>query len=150
MKDAIGDLDEPVHFSRSLTPEIIAEKTGHPNHWCMRPMSDKFAPDNDFLQPGVIKGRSFRTLAWDEPSLTVAYGHREVHVHPNCLRRLSMLEAMRLQSFPDHYELRGNMSQQIDMISDAVAPPVAKALATALREQTDLAVEPRLYLTAEG
>lgn len=146
--DAIKELDEPVHFSRGLTPEKIEKETGHPNHWCMRPMSKKFDPDNDFLQPGVIKGRSFRTLAWDQPSLTVAYGHREVHVHPECHRRLSILEAMRLQAFPDAYELVGNMSQQIDMISDAVAPPVAKALADAIREQTDLTVEPRLYLTA--
>jgi DNA (cytosine-5)-methyltransferase 1 len=148
VKDAIGELDEPVHYSRSLTPEDIEEKTGHPNHWCMRPKSEKFDPDNDFLEPGVIKGRSFRTLAWDEPSLTVAYGHREVHVHPSTNRRLSILEAMRLQSFPDHYELVGNMSQQIDMVSDAVAPPVAKALAEAIREQANLEVEPRLYLTA--
>lgn len=146
--DAIGDLDEPVHFSRSLTPEDIEEETGHPNHWCMRPKSKKFDPDNDFLEPGNNKGRSFRTLEWGEPSLTVAYGHREVHVHPSTNRRLSMLEAMRLQSFPDSYELVGNMSQQIDMISDAVAPPVAKALAEAIREQAELQPEPRLYLTA--
>ena len=148
VQDAIGGLDEPLHFSRSLTPEKIEKETGHPNHWCMRPMSKKFDPDNDFLQPGVVKGRSFRTLAWDEPSLTVAYGHREVHVHPKCHRRLSMLEAMRLQGFPDRYELVGNMSQQIDMVSDAVAPPVAAALAEAIREQSDHRVEPRLYLTS--
>lgn len=146
--DAIGELDEPLHFSRSLTPKKIEAETGHPNHWCMRPMSDKFDPDNDFLEPGVIKGRSFRTLAWDEPSLTVAYGHREVHVHPECHRRLSMWEAMRLQGFPDEYELVGNMSQQIDMVSDAVSPPVAQALAGAIRDQVELRAEPRLYLTA--
>lgn len=131
--DAIGELDEPLHYSRSLTPEDITEETGHPNHWCMRPMSDKFDPDNDFLEPGVIKGRSFRTLAWDEPSLTVAYGHREVHVHPSCIRRLSVYEAMLLQGFPSReeriYELKGNLSNQIDLISDAVPPPLAKSLA---------------------
>ena len=127
VQDAIGDLPEPIHFSRSLTPEDIAQEAGHPNHWCMRPRSDKF--EDGSLSPGEIKGRSFRTLAWDQPSYTVAYGHREVHVHPNCNRRLSIFEAMRLQAFPDEYELVGNLSQQIDMISDAVAPPVAEALA---------------------
>jgi DNA (cytosine-5)-methyltransferase 1 len=148
VEDAIGDLDEPVYFSRSLTPEDIENKTGHPNHWCMRPRSKKFDPENDFLEPGNNKGRSFRTLEWRKPSLTVAYGHREVHVHPECHRRLSIFEAMQLQCFPDSYELIGNMSQQIDMISDAVSPPVAKALAEAIREQVDLQTEPRLYLTA--
>jgi site-specific DNA-cytosine methylase len=67
-----------------------------------------------------------------------------------CVEVLIQIEPMRLQRFPDRYELMGNMSQQIDMISDAVAPPVANALATAIREQTDFAVEPRLYLTADG
>jgi DNA (cytosine-5)-methyltransferase 1 len=135
VRDAIENLPEPVHYSRSLTPEEIDRKAGHPNNWCMRPRSDKFDPDNDFLEPGTIKGRSFRTLAWDEPSYTVAYGHREVHVHPSTNRRLSIFEAMRLQGFPDSYELRGNLSEQIDMISDAVAPPVARALASALKNQ---------------
>lgn len=37
-----------------------------------------------------------------------------------------MLEAMRLQGFPDHYELVRNISQQIDMASDAVARPVPR------------------------
>jgi len=138
VRDAIGDLNEPVLYNSKLTPDKIRDKTGHPNHWCMRPKSDKFDPDNDFLEPGVIKGRSFRTLAWHEPSFTVAYGNREVHVHPECHRRLSVFEAMRLQDFPDHYELIGNMSQQIDMVSDAVPPSVAKAIGEAIFQQTNL------------
>jgi DNA (cytosine-5)-methyltransferase 1 len=135
VRGAIEDLDEPVRYSRDLTPEDIERKAGHPNHWCMQPKSAKFDPENDFLEPGVIKGRSFRTLAWDQPSYTVAYGHREVHVHPNCERRLSIFEAMRLQGFPDRYQLLGNLNRQIDMISDAVAPPVARALAAAVKAQ---------------
>ena len=30
-----------------------------------------------------LAGRSFRRLAWDEESPTVAYGNREIHIHPN-------------------------------------------------------------------
>jgi DNA (cytosine-5)-methyltransferase 1 len=116
----------------------------------MRPKSKKFDPDNNFLEPGNNQGRSFRALEWEEPSLTVAYGHREVHIHPECHRRLSMFEAMRLQKFPDSYELVGNMSQQIDMISDAVAPPVAKALADAFREQAELQSEHQMYSVTGG
>jgi len=136
VEDAIWDLNDndPLHYSRSLTPEEIMEKTGHPNHWCMRPMSDKF-DDDDFLEPGVTKGRSFRTLKWDAPSYTVAYGNREMHVHPSCERRVSILEAMRFQGFPDSYELRGNLSEQSSMVSDAVPPPLARALAGALSMQ---------------
>ena len=78
-------------------------------------------------------GRSFRTLSWNEPSWTVAYGHREVHVHPDGKRRLSMLEALLLQGFPARYELRGTLTDQIRQVSDSVPPPLAAALATGLR-----------------
>ena len=39
---------------------------------------------------------------------------------------------MLLQGFPERYVLRGTLSEQITMVSDAVAPPVARALALAL------------------
>ena len=65
--------------------------------------------------------------------MTVAYGHREVHVHPNMHRRLSIREAMRLQGFPDSYQLMGTLSDQTRMVSDAVPPPLAQALAKQLR-----------------
>ena len=73
----------------------------------MAPKSKKFT--NGMLEPGDDRGRSFRVLSWDKPSYTVAYGHREVHVHPNMHRRLSIYEAMRLQGFPHSYELKGNV-----------------------------------------
>lgn len=131
--DTIGHLEEPVYFSRKLTPEDVAARTGHPNHWCMRPRSSKFKSGE--LEPGKIKGRCFRVLDWNRPSYTVAYGNREVHVHPRCHRRLSVFEAMLLQAFPEEYVLEGTMSAQFGMVSDAVAPPVAKAIALALKKQ---------------
>jgi DNA (cytosine-5)-methyltransferase 1 len=73
-------------------------------------------------------------LDWDSASRTVAYGHREVHVHPSGKRRLSVYEAMLLQGFPQNYRLFGNLSQQITLVSDAVPPPVGRALAERIRE----------------
>lgn len=143
--DAIGHLDEPVYFSRKLTPEEIATRAGHPNHWCMRPRSSKFTSGE--LEPGKIKGRCFRVLDSNRPSYTVAYGNREVHVHPMCHRRLSVYEAMLLQSFPERYVLEGTLSEQISMVSDAVAPPVAKAIALAIKEQLRLSNKERLKLS---
>jgi DNA (cytosine-5)-methyltransferase 1 len=98
----------------------------------MAPRSKKF--DNGFLKEGEVKGRAFRVLAWDEPSWTVAYGHREVHVHPSGKRRLSVYEAMLLQGYPPDYRLMGTLSDQIRLVSDAVAPPVAAALARRINE----------------
>ena len=78
-------------------------------------------------------GRSFRVLSWNEPSWTVAYGHREVHVHPNGNRRLSIYEAMLLQSFPKSYKLTGNISNQVRLISEAVPPKLAFCIAKSIR-----------------
>ena len=129
VRDAIGGLPAPAYFRRGIR---VDEIPFHPNHWCMKPQSSKFFDGS--LEEGTIKGRPFRVLHWDRPSWTVAYGNREVHVHPTGLRRLSVYEAMRLQGFPKRYELRGTLSDQIRMVSDSVPPPLAHALSLSLRD----------------
>ena len=138
VRDKIHKLPKPTHFERGLTPEQIAH---HPNHWCMQPRSPRFT--NRTLKEGQITGRPFRVLSWDKPSWTVAYGHREVHVHPSGKRRLSVYEAMMLQGFPKDYELKGTLSDQIRMVSDAVSHPVAFALAKAILRTLDLNQTPK-------
>ena len=125
--DAIKDLAPPVHFSRDIGE---SEVPVHPNHWCMVPKSHRFFDGS--LVEGYSSARSFKTLAWDKPSITVSYGHREVHIHPNRKRRLSVFEAMKLQGFPDDYVLKGSLSAQIDQVSEAVPPPLAKAVAMSI------------------
>lgn len=133
VKDAIGGLPTPALFSRDLTPDKIPF---HPNHWCMQPVSKKFS--NGKLERGVTtNGRPFRVLHWDKPSWTVAYGNREVHIHPSGKRRLSVYEAMLLQGFPDWYQLIGNLSEQIRMVSDAVPPALGEAMGKAVRSVVD-------------
>jgi DNA (cytosine-5)-methyltransferase 1 len=97
----------------------------------MKPKSIRFTQEG-MLVPGNGSHRSFKTLAWDQPSITVAYGHREVHVHPDCKRRLSVYEAMLLQGFPKSYELLGTLSSQITQVSEAVPPKMAEAVADAI------------------
>ncbi|MTW05627.1 DNA cytosine methyltransferase [Pseudoduganella ginsengisoli] len=126
VRDAIENLPQPVFFDRSLTPKDIPH---HPNHWTMRPLSKRFGPDL------VSSGRSLIRLNWDKPSRTVAYGHREIHVHPSGLRRLSIYEAMLLQGFPKDYQLCGTLSEQVTQVSNAVPPPLAKVLAESIRIQ---------------
>jgi DNA (cytosine-5)-methyltransferase 1 len=85
----LAGLPKPAFYRRDLAPEDIEF---HPNHWAMNPRSAKF-------QNGIHgDGRSFRRLKWGRPSFTVAYGNREVHMHPNGKRRLSVFEAMRLRA----------------------------------------------------
>jgi len=131
VQGAIGHLPDATHFERGLTPDGIPF---HVNHWCMKPKSPKFTTPGA-LRPGDGSNRSFKTLAWGSPSPTVAYGHREVHIHPSCTRRLSVYEAMLLQGFPEEYELIGSLSSQIVQISEAVPPPVAQAVSQSVRAQ---------------
>jgi len=129
VKDAIGHLPEPIHNDRGLDADSIAV---HPNHWCLVPRSNKF--ESATLEQGQAYGRSFRTLSWNEPSWTVAYGHREVHVHPSGKRRLSIYEAMLLQTFPHEYRLIGNMSAQVRLVSEAVPVKLAHQIAQSIRD----------------
>ena len=120
-------LPEPLLFQRGVKKHDIPH---HPNHWTMYPRSRKFTDGTLIKNPR--RGRSFRVLDWDKPSLTVAYGNREIHVHPEAHRRLSVYEAMLLQGLPEDYELLGTLSDQIRQVSDAVPPQIAEALASAI------------------
>lgn len=130
VRTAIGGLKEPTHFSRDAEPSNFAH---HKNHWCMAPKSKRFK-EGGGLKAGDSSFRSFKTLDWEKPSITVAYGHREVHVHPDRHRRLSVYEAMILQGFPHSYELVGTLSSQIDQVSEAVPPPLAEAVARSVKD----------------
>jgi len=120
---------EPAFYNKSLKPEDIPF---HQNHWTMVPRSTKF--QNGFFKKDPIPSRSFRKLDWLKPSWTVAYGNREIHVHPSGKRRLSIFEAMILQGFPVNYVLNGNLSEQVKLVSDAVPPPLAYHLALAISD----------------
>lgn len=126
VKEAIGGLADPVFFSPGL---MAADFPVHPNHWTMKPRSSRFC------NPKALRTntRSFKRLSWREPSPTIAFGNREIHIHPTGRRRLSIYEAMLLQGFPHDFVLEGNLSQQVEQISNAVPPPLAKSVAAAIR-----------------
>ena len=58
----------------------------------------------------------------------------EIHVYPSGRRRLSIFEAMLLQGFPQNQTrpLEGNLSAQVEQVSNAVPPPLAYSLALAI------------------
>lgn len=131
VQEAIGGLVEPAFFNRNLNPNDIPL---HPNHWTMNPKSPRFMdPDGDHP-----KGRSFKRLVWTDASPTIAFGHREIHIHPDGRRRLSIYEAMRLQSFPPEFILEGNLSEQVEQVSNAVPPLLGKSIAAAVKKSLDV------------
>jgi DNA (cytosine-5)-methyltransferase 1 len=123
--DAIGELPHPRFFSAGLEEDDIPH---HPNHWTMNPVSPRFR-----MKAVAHGGRCFKQLNWKKPSPTIAFGHREIYVHPSGKRRLSIFEAMLLQGFPESFVLEGNLSEQVEQVSNAVPPPLAKSLAAAIK-----------------
>ncbi len=130
VRDAIGGLKPPAFFKHGLSPKDIPV---HPNHWTMQPRSPRF----DNPESENREGRSFRRLAWDTESPTIAFGHREIHIHPCGRRRLSIYEAMLLQGFPEKFVLEGNLTEQVQQISNAVPPPLALSVASAVTRALD-------------
>jgi DNA (cytosine-5)-methyltransferase 1 len=79
----------------------------------------------------------FRRLVWDGLALTVdtRFGDPRYFLHPDQNRGFSFREAARIQGFPDSFTFAGSRSDKFRLIGNAVPPPVAKCLATAIRGQ---------------
>ena len=76
----------------------------------------------------------YYVLRWDEPSNTIpAHLHKDGlrHIHPDSrqLRTITVREAARLQTFPDDFEFISGMSDNYNMIGNAVPPLMAKIIA---------------------
>lgn len=82
-------------------PEQIANGNEYFN-----PYSSKFRE----IQEGDVSHKSFKRLHRYRFSPTAWYGNQEVHLHPWKARRLSVREALRIQSVPDEYILPEDMS----------------------------------------
>ena len=79
----------------------------------------------------------YRRLAWDGVALTVdtRFGDPRYFVHPDEQRGFSFREAARIQGFPDTFKFEGSKRDRYRQIGNAVPPPIAKALAFAIKEQ---------------
>jgi DNA (cytosine-5)-methyltransferase 1 len=79
----------------------------HPNgEMIFTPKSERFKT----IPEGSTNNKSFKRLHRDRYSPTAAYGNNEVHLHPYEPRRLSVAEALAIQSLPREYQLPTDMS----------------------------------------
>lgn len=79
--------------------------------------------------------KSYKRLHRWRFSPTVCYGNNEVHLHPWLPRRLSVAEALALQSLPKEFELPKNMSlsSKFKTIGNGVPFVLSKAIAERLK-----------------
>jgi DNA (cytosine-5)-methyltransferase 1 len=113
---------------RPFLPDLVESEPDMPGlpisltieHWFMKndvlnhPNGDmSFVPKSErfnTVPEGSTKAKSFKRLHRWRPSPTAAYGNNEVHLHPYFPRRLSVAEALAIQSLPAEYQLPTNMT----------------------------------------
>lgn len=107
-------------------PEKIANGREYFN-----PHSSKFKE----VAEGDVSRKSFKRLHRYRYSPTAWYGNQEVHLHPWKPRRLSVREALRIQSVPDEYILPEAMSlsAKFKMVCNGVPCVIAFNLASAVQ-----------------
>lgn len=91
------------------------------------------------IAEGDVSRKSFKRLHRWRYSPTAAYGNNEVHLHPYKARRLSVAEAMAIQSLPAWFELPIDMSlsKKFKVIGNGVPVLMSSKIARALNDFID-------------
>jgi DNA (cytosine-5)-methyltransferase 1 len=131
-RDALHGLPTP-----PVRPAIYddeAEVQGPANHLAMRHskrVMDKIAG----IPPGTGP-MSYRRLHPIRPANTLFSGHRAPPAHFAEPRSITVREAARLQGFPDSFRVYGSFANQMEQVTNAVPPPLARAVLSVLIDVT--------------
>lgn len=74
----------------------------------------------------------YKRLSMSLPATTMVPGHNAFPVHPLLPRTLTVREAARIQTFPDHMRFVGTRQQQCTLVGNAVPPLLAEIFAASI------------------
>jgi len=134
-------LNQNIKLSSSLPKELTVDYWFKKNDVENHPNSkDQFKPRAGLekflrIEEGDDSKKSFKRLHRNRYSPTVCYGNNEVHLHPTLPRRISVAEALALQSLPSNFELPSSMtlSDKFKTVGNGVPFLLAKGLAETIK-----------------
>ena len=87
------------------------------------------------IQEGDVRKKCYKRLHRWRYSPTAAYGNNEVHLHPYKIRRLSVAEALAIQSLPKEFCLPPEMTltDKFKTIGNGVPYLAAKGIAETIK-----------------
>ena len=75
-----------------------------------------------------------KRLYVNEPCLTITGASTRELIHPEANRPLTIRECARIQTFPDSFVFKGNATQKIQQIGNAIPPMLARIFAEHIRD----------------
>jgi DNA (cytosine-5)-methyltransferase 1 len=123
------------HLVTASNPTILQRYRYIPNggNWKDIPKNlMKNYADRERCHTGIYK-----RLRPNEPSIVIGNFRKNMLIHPSQNRGLSVREAARLQSFPDHFEFTGSIGFQQQQVGNAVPPLLAKAVFNSILESKE-------------
>lgn len=87
------------------------------------------------VKEGDVSRKSYKRLHRSRYSPTAAYGNNEVHIHPTMARRITVAEALAIQSLPEAFEFPDKMTltDMFKAVGNGVPYLAAKGLAEMVR-----------------
>jgi len=130
-------LEQPNNIIEPLTVEYWFKKNDVINHLNEQ---DFFTPKAgivkmQIIQEGDVRKKCYKRLHRWRYSPTAAYGNNEVHLHPYKIRRLSVAEALAIQSLPKEFCLPPEMTltDKFKTIGNGVPYLAAKGIAETIK-----------------
>ena len=130
-RQALHGLPRPVVRPETYDDEM--EPDGPSNHFAMRHskrVMDKIAS----IAPGSGP-MSYRRLHPVRPANTLFSGHRAPPAHFAEPRSITVREAARLQGFPDTFRVYGTFAKQMEQVTNAVPPRLARVVLSVLLDR---------------